>query len=127
MKTTYTATFIPTEDGTGYYCRVPDLPGCITTGETLDECVKLIEDAANLWLVGDEDTAPPPTPQNELEIPEGAIITLVPIDTLAYRAKMDSRAVQKAVSLPAWMANMAAEKNINCSKVLQESLMAIMD
>ncbi len=32
MKYIFTATFVPNEDGTKYYCRVPDLPGCITTG-----------------------------------------------------------------------------------------------
>ena len=39
MKYIYTATFVPNEDGTKYYCRVPDLPGCITTGSSIDDAI----------------------------------------------------------------------------------------
>ena len=41
MKYIYTATFVPNEDGTKYYCRVPDLPGCITTGSSIDDAIVL--------------------------------------------------------------------------------------
>ena len=40
MKYIYTATFVPNEDGTKYYCRVPDLPGCITTGSNIDDAIE---------------------------------------------------------------------------------------
>ncbi len=42
MKYIYTATFVPNEDGTKYYCRVPDLPGCITTGNSIDDAIEMI-------------------------------------------------------------------------------------
>ena len=47
MKYTYTAVFTPTEDGTEFYARVPDLPGCITTGDDLDDAIDQITDAAS--------------------------------------------------------------------------------
>lgn len=123
MKAIYTAILTPRESGSGYFCRVPDLPGCITDGDDLQEAIEMIEDAANVWLMGDEDTAPQPTPQDKLDIPADAYVTLVSVDTIAYRAKMDTRSVKKTVSLPAWMAKMASEKGINCSKVLQDGLL----
>lgn len=126
MKYIYTATFTFSDDGNKVYARVPDLPGCITTGKNLVDAIDMITDAASGWLVVSEDYGDPipdPTPQNLIDAPEDAIKTLIQVDTLAYRAKTDTKAVRKNVSLPAWMANMADKRGINCSKVLQEGLM----
>lgn len=129
MKYTYTATFIPKENGNGYYCRVPDLPGCITTGNSLDDAIEQITDAASVWLVGAEDDGEPispPTPQDQLPHEDGMIFSLIQVDTIAYRAQIDTRAVRKNVSLPAWMVNLADKRGINCSQVLQDGLRAIL-
>ena len=40
----YTAIFEPAEEG-GYSVSVPTLPGCITEGDTLEEAMKMVEDA----------------------------------------------------------------------------------
>ncbi len=130
MKYTYSATFVPTEDGSEYYARVPDLPGCITTGKSLEDAIEQITDAASGWLVVAEDEGMPiaaPTPQNELERQDSDIITIIQVDTIAYRALTDTRAVRKNVSLPAWMADLADKRGINCSQVLQKGLRAILD
>lgn len=128
MKYIYTATFEPNGEGTKFYCRVPDLPGCITTGSTLEEAIEMITDAASGWLVVAEDEGneiPQATSQSDLDIPAHAICSLIRIDTLAYRAVTDTRAVRKNISLPAWMANLAEKRGVNCSQVLQEGLMRL--
>lgn len=130
MKYIYTATFVPNEDGTKYYCRVPDLPGCITTGSSIDDAIEMITDAASGWLVVAEDEGneiPDPTPQYKLDIPENAICSIIRIDTFAYRAATDTRAVRKNVSLPAWMAALAEKRGVNCSQVLQDGLMQLLN
>ncbi len=130
MKYIYTATFVPNEDGTKYYCRVPDLPGCITTGSSIDDAIEMITDAASGWLVVAEDEGneiPAPTPQYKLDIPENAICSIIRIDTFAYRAATDTRAVRKNVSLPAWMAALAEKRGVNCSQVLQDGLMQLLN
>lgn len=127
MKYVYTAVFTPDKKGTKYYARVPDLPGCITTGSSLDDAIEQITDAASIWLVSAEDRGEetiPATPQGKIHNNEDSILSLIRIDTIAYRAEIDTRAVRKNVSLPAWMANLADKKAINCSQVLQEGLMA---
>ena len=127
MKYTYTAIFIPKEDGSGYLCRIPDLPGCISSGNTLEEAIDKITDAASVWLVDmeeDGEAAIIPTPQDKLVHENNAILSLIRVDTIAYRAATDTRAVRKNVSLPAWMASLADKKGINCSQVLQEGLLA---
>ena len=103
MKYIYTAIFIPNEDDTKYYCR---------------------------WLVvaeDEENEIPAATPQHELNIPENAVCSIIRIDTIAYRAATDTRAVRKNVSLPAWMANLAEKRGVNCSQVLQEGLMQLLN
>ncbi len=130
MKYIYTAIFIPNEDGTKYYCRVPDLPGCITTGDNIDDAIEMITDAASSWLVvaeDEENDIPAATPQYDLSIPENAICSIIRIDTLAYRAATDTRAVRKNVSLPAWMAALAEKRGVNCSQVLQDGLMRMLN
>lgn len=67
MKYIYTATFTPSDDGNKFYARVPDLPGCITTGSDLIDAINQITDAASAWLVVAEDEGmqiPDPTPQD---------------------------------------------------------------
>ncbi len=129
MKYTYTAVFTPTEDGTEYYAKIPDLPGCVTTGDSLEDAIEQITDAASGWLVVAEDEGleiADATPQAAIPHDPGALLSLVQIDTIAYRAMTDTHAVRKNVSLPAWMANLADKRGINCSQVLQEGLRSLL-
>lgn len=127
MKYIYTAVIIKDEESDKYIARIPDLSGCITTGKNIEDAIAQITDAVSIWLVDAEEDHPediiPPTPQKNITCPDGALLTLIQVDTLAYRAKIDTRAVRKNVSLPAWMAKLADKKGINCSQVLQEGLM----
>lgn len=44
----------PQEEG-GYTVFVPSLPGCISQGETVEECLKNIKEAIELYLETDEN------------------------------------------------------------------------
>ena len=124
MHYTYTAVITP-KDGT-YYVKVPDISACITTGKNLEDAVVQITDALSACLcVLEDENLPisPATAQNQIPHSDTDILTLISVDTIAYRAQTDTRAVRKNVSLPAWMATMAERKGINCSKVLQDALM----
>lgn len=121
----YTAIFTPIEDGSGYYAKVPDIPGCVSTGSDLADAIEQITDAASGCLVVAEDEGldiAAPTPQADIPRSEDSVCSLIQVDTLAYRALTDTRSVRKNVSLPAWMANMADKRGINCSQVLQDGL-----
>lgn len=39
------------EEGGGWLAEVPDLPGCISDGDTPEEAVKNVEDALRSWIV----------------------------------------------------------------------------
>ena len=52
----------------GWYIKVPDLPGCMSQGETPDEAFEMIQEAQRLWFqVALEDGRPIPEPQDEEE------------------------------------------------------------
>jgi len=49
--------------GTGYSAYVPDLPGCITTGASLEEAERLMTEAIEFHIEGlREDGLPIPEP-----------------------------------------------------------------
>ncbi len=52
------------QTSTGYSAFVPDLPGCVATGATMDETKANIRDAIRFHIEGlhaDGDPVPPPT------------------------------------------------------------------
>jgi len=60
--------------GNNYSAYVPDLPGCIATGGTLEETEQLIREAVELHLIGlREDGLPIPQPSSRVEYVEVAI------------------------------------------------------
>ena len=50
MKVVYPACFYKEKDG-GFSVQFPDLLGCCTQGDTLEEAIQMAEDAALGWLL----------------------------------------------------------------------------
>jgi predicted RNase H-like HicB family nuclease len=58
-------------DATGVSAYVPDLPGCVAAGHTLEEVRALIQDAIRMHLAGlREDGEPVPAPSSQVEYVE---------------------------------------------------------
>ncbi|MCX6841571.1 MAG: type II toxin-antitoxin system HicB family antitoxin [candidate division WOR-3 bacterium] len=49
MSLRYPIQIVECEEG-GYFVRIPDLPGCMTQGETIKEALANIKEAKELWL-----------------------------------------------------------------------------
>ena len=93
MKGNYVAVIHPRENGNGFECRVPDLPGCITSGKTIFEACEMIEDAANMWACDieiDGREIPKATPYKKVERQPEDILQVVHIDTLSPDARPGS-------------------------------------
>jgi predicted RNase H-like HicB family nuclease len=57
--------------GSNYSAYVPDLPGCISVGDTLDEVKQMIQEAIELHIAGmREDGLPIPQPSTEVAVVE---------------------------------------------------------
>ncbi|KGD85869.1 MULTISPECIES: type II toxin-antitoxin system HicB family antitoxin [Rhizobium/Agrobacterium group] len=52
------------EDGGGFLATVPDLPGCMSDGETPQEAISNVQDAIESWIEAAHDMGwdiPPPS------------------------------------------------------------------
>ena len=60
---------LATEDGGGFLATVPDLPGCMSDGETREEAARNVEDAIVCWIEEAVDTGRQvPAPSKALKI-----------------------------------------------------------
>ena len=50
MKLPYKMEITPDIDAGGFVVSYPDLPGCLTVGDTIEEAIKNAEDAKRAWL-----------------------------------------------------------------------------
>jgi len=46
---------LPPEDGGGFSAIVPDLPGCMSDGETPEEAISNVQDAIAAWIEAAHD------------------------------------------------------------------------
>ena len=119
----YPVIFEPEEVGVSVY--VPDIPGCFTQGDSLEEALDNVQEVIGLML---EDKSPEEYPEpskpNKVKLDEGQFVMLVAFDKLAYDRKYNAKAVKKTLSIPAWLNNMALERNVNFSNLLQRALMS---
>lgn len=128
----YPAILTPVSDGT-VLVEVPDLE-VLTEGRDYADAVEMARDAIGLKGISLEDAKmeiPGPSDISEIDPSKGTFaddgngfVTLVDVDFLAYRRKVDNKMVRRNVTLPNWLNQEADEANINVSKLLQEALMA---
>jgi len=58
---------LPAEDGGGFIATVPNLPGCMSDGETPEEAVSNVQDAIASWIEAAQDRGHPiPKPSRPL-------------------------------------------------------------
>ena len=51
MKLVYPAIFTPCLEKDGFTVEVPDLPGCVTEGDSLADAIEMGTDAASGWVL----------------------------------------------------------------------------
>ena len=126
MKIVYPALFTPLEKGTGYCVAFPDLPGCVTEGDSLAEAIEMAVDAASGWVLDElEDGNPVPEASRREDIPitePQSFVNLVVLDMDSYAEKYGQKAVRKNCTIPAWLNTLAEKKGISFSEALQEGL-----
>ena len=123
-KYVYPAIFTPEENG-AYSIVFPDLEGCYTCGDTLEDGLEMAADALALVLYGyEKDGRPIPLPsdRNDLKVADGEFVNYVACDTMAYRKRFNNKAIKKTLTIPAWLNEEATAMGINFSQVLQDAL-----
>ena len=120
MRFTYPA--LVHNDPEGIWLEFPDLAGCQTYGETMDDLLVNAAEALECYVVEElEHSGRLPAPSDIHAIPaEGRdFTTLVQVD--ADLAKY-SKSVKKTLTIPSWLNEKAMSVGVNFSQVLQEAL-----
>ena len=125
MKLVYPAIFKEKEEAAGYTVVVPDLPGCVTEGNSLAEAIEMANDAAAGWVLDeleDGNPIPPASNQSTIAIKDGEFISMLMLDMDSYTEKYGSKAVRKNLTIPAWLNTFGEQQHINYSRVLADAL-----
>ncbi|MCD8343855.1 MAG: type II toxin-antitoxin system HicB family antitoxin [Oscillospiraceae bacterium] len=118
-KIYYPVVFHP--EDVGYSVSVPDIEGCFTEGDTMDEAVEMVHDAIGL-MIEDMPSPPAASAPQAISAEAGDFVVVVPFDIVEYRKKNDNRSVKKTLTIPSWLNSMAEAAHINFSAVLQSAL-----
>ncbi len=122
-KYIFPAVFTPEQSG--YSVSFPDIDGCITCGDSLEESLDMAGDALSLMLVQLEDdktAIPTPTEASAIKLKKGEFTSLISVDTMLYRRLLRNMAVKKTLSIPQWLNESALAAGLNFSQVLQDGL-----
>lgn len=127
MKNDYSflAIFEYAEDGINI--TFPDLEGCFSCADVNDteSALKNAKEALGLHLYGmeqDNEAIPSPTTIDKIKLEKNQVPVLISVFMPSIRATVKNNFVKKTLSLPAWLAALADEKGVNCSKVFQNAL-----
>lgn len=120
----YPAIFTPEDDGR-YSVSFPDLPGCNTFGDNLENAYDMAFDALGIMLTYFEDEhmpIPKASDPSSFTMEKGQFTAIIRFNFIEYKKKVSNKAVKKTLSIPEWLNEAALEANINFSNVLQEAL-----
>jgi predicted RNase H-like HicB family nuclease len=129
MKDRYLYPAVFTEDQDGVAVEFPDLPGCFTCADTLEEAYDMAREALGLHLYGlEEDGEQIPTPAKPRDLmsrlTHGQSVVVIEVWMPPIRGGVENKAVKKTLTLPKWLNELAERQNVNFSQVLQDALKA---
>ena len=107
-----------------YWVEFPDLEGCQTYGDALNETMASAQEALAgylLTLLDENRKLPAPSDPSAAGWEGVGFVSLVACDINQYQR---AKAVKKTLTIPAWLNERAVSMGINFSQVLQEALVS---
>lgn len=111
------------QEDNSFWVEFPDLQGCQTFANTLNEAVEYSQEALAsylLTLLEDGNPIPLPSDIKTIEVEQNSFTSLV---SCQLNETKDTKSVKKTLTIPAWLNDRALSLNINFSKVLQDALL----
>jgi len=108
----------------------PDLPGCYSAADTLEDAIRNAKEAMGLHLYcmeKDGEEIPVTTSLRDIKLEKNEAAHVIDIFMPPMRERIKNRFVKKTLSLPAWLADKADEAGVNFSKIFQNALMDYLD
>lgn len=108
MSLPYRIELIPDEDGV--VARIPELPGCMSSGDTAEEALKGLEEAKELWLqarLRAGHTVPVPTDE-KTDHYSGKFVLRIP---KSLHRSLDERATAENMSLNSYLLYLLTERH----------------
>lgn len=125
MKTyVYPAYFRKTTSET-FSIDFPDLPGCTSSGDTIEEAMTMAREALSLHIYGileDKEDLPVPSDLFVITQEEGSFLTLVEGRPDIIKTEIRNKSVKKTLTIPYWLNKEGERLNINFSQVLQDAV-----
>lgn len=136
MFVNYPALFLKEKDSEAYTVIFPDLQGCVTYGDSINDALRMAQDVLGAYLF-EYYTKPNEIPKAssiddiELKIDEedkeyflyeGSFKNYVSLDLTDYVKKSSNKNVKKTLTIPSYLNEAGIENNINFSLILQEAL-----
>jgi predicted RNase H-like HicB family nuclease len=125
MKDKYIFPAIFESNEYGVAVEFPDLPGCYTCADNVDDALRYAKEALELHLYGmEKDGDDIPEPSNLFALKSGANQRILLIEAWMpmVRLEQQNKAVKKTLTIPAWLEALAEEKHVNFSQILQAAL-----
>lgn len=118
MKLLYPAVFHEEDDG--FWVEFPDLDGCCSQGDTVEEVLANASEALSgysISLIERRIKLPKATSISKIDKPDDGFVSLVKSDV-----SNSDLSVKKTLTIPSWLNDIATEKHFNFSQVLKEAL-----
>ena len=124
MNRVYYYPAIFTAEDVGFSVRFPDLPGCFTEGDKIEETYKMAASAIGLYAQNEdgEFEFPKASEPKDIELDKDEFLVLIEFDLVEYLKNTSDKAVKKTLTIPSWLNNLAEQNNVNFSNVLQNAL-----
>ena len=109
------------KEGNSFWVEFPDLEGCQSFGDTLEEVFDNAKEALAAYcvtLLEQGKTLNAATDICEIEATEDSFASLVEADLIRK-----SQAVKKTLTIPSWLNELAESNRVNFSGVLQDALL----
>ena len=122
MKLIYPAIFHEDEDG--IWVEFPDLEGCQTCGDTIEEVLDYAKEALEgycMVVLERDHLLPKPSNIRKIDPGENAFVSLVETDLPGNFAEQKS--VEKTLTIPEWMDEYVVKHGLNLSAILQEGIL----
>ena len=124
----FPAVFTPEEEG--FSVAFPDLEGCFTCGDDLQDALLMAKDVLACCLCDleiDDQIIPEPTDLREIKVQKGEFVNYITCDTELYRRQYKKISVKKTLTIPQWLNEAAIARNVNFSQVLQDALLELVN